>query len=73
MHNVIMKTEREIAIQTNSYSAAVTKVMDRDFDLLRLRAWERSIRAMRIQRVRDIAMTAMASVLGGVTGWLLLR
>jgi len=73
MHNVIMKTEREIAIQTNSYPAAVTKVMDRDFDLLRLRAWERSIRAMRIQRVRDIAMTAMAITLGGVAGWLLLR
>jgi hypothetical protein len=68
-----MKTEQEIAVQTNSYPAAVTKVMDRDFDLLRLRAWERSILAMRIQHVRDSAITAMAIALGCVAGWLLLR
>jgi hypothetical protein len=73
MHNVIMKTERLIAIQTNTYLAGITKVTDRDFDLLRARAWERSIWAMRIQRVRDITVTAMAITLGGVAGWLLLR
>lgn len=73
MHEVIMKTEREIAFQTNTYPAGVTKAMDRDFDLLRVRAWERSIWVMQIQRVRDIATTAMAIALGGVVGWLLLR
>jgi len=73
MHNVIMKSEREIAIQTNSYPAAVTKVIDRDFDLLRARAWERSVCAIRIQRVRDIVTAVLAIAMGSLAGWLFMR
>jgi len=48
-------------------------VIDRDFDLLRARAWERSVRAVRIQRVQEIVMTVVAIVLGSVAGSVVVR
>jgi heme O synthase-like polyprenyltransferase len=68
-----MKMDQEIGIQTSNYAAPIAHVIDRDFDLLRAHARERSIWAVRMQRVQDIVTTAMAIVLGTVMGWLLLR
>lgn len=68
-----MKMDQEIGIQTSNYAAPIVHVIDRDFDLLRARAWERSIWALRMQRVQEIVTTVMAIVLGSMAGWLLVR
>ena len=68
-----MKIDRESGIQTRNCSAHVTRVTDRGFDLLRAHARNRSIWAVRIQRVREIVTTVVAIVLGSVAGWLLMR
>ncbi len=68
-----MKIDQENGIQTRNYAARVTPVIDRDFDLLRARAWERSVRAVRMQRVQEIVMTVVAIVLGSVAGWVVVR
>ena len=77
MHVVIMKTDQEtdqeIAIGAKCYAARVTRVIDRDFDLLRARAWERSVWAIRIQRVRDMVTAVMAIAMGSLAGWLFMR
>jgi len=43
------------------------------FDLLRARAWERSVWAIRIQRMRDIVTAVMAIAMGSLAGWLFMR
>lgn len=69
----VMKTDQEVSIQTRSYAACVTPVIDRDFDLLRARAWERSIWAVRMQCAQEIVTTVMAIALGSMAGWLLVK
>jgi hypothetical protein len=68
-----MKIDQENGIQTRNYAARVTPVIDRDFDLLRAHVWERSVRAVRMQRAQEIALTVMAIVLGGAAGWAVMR
>lgn len=51
----------------------VTRVIDRDFDLLRANARDRSIWAVRTQRVQEIIVTVMAIVLGSIMGWAVMR
>jgi hypothetical protein len=68
-----MKTDQEIGIQTRYSAPCVAHVIDRDFHLLRSRAWERSIWALRMHRVQEIVTTVMAIVLGSAMGWLLMR
>ena len=68
-----MKIDQENGIQTRNYAARVTRVIDRDLDWLRARAWKRSAWAVRMQRVRDIVVTVMAIVLGSVLGWAVMR
>jgi hypothetical protein len=68
-----MKTDQEIGIQTSIYAAPIAHVIDRDFDLLRARAWERSIWTLRMQRAQEVVTIFMAIVLGSATGWLLMR
>lgn len=69
----LMKTDQENVIQTRNYAARVKHVIDRDFDRLRARVWERSTRALQRQRVQEIAMTVMAIVLGSAAGWVVMR
>ena len=71
--DTLMKIEQENGNQTRNYAAHVTPVIDRDFDLLRARVWERSVRAVRMQRAQEIVLTVMAIVLGGGAGWALVR
>ena len=68
-----MKTDQENAIQTRTYPVRVTRVIDRDFDLLRANARDRSIWAVRTQRVQEIIVTVMAIVLGSIMGWAVMR
>ena len=73
-----MKIDQESGIQTRKYALCAARAIDRDLidhnlDVLRARVWERSIWAARIQRTREIVVTVMAIMLGGVMGWLLVR
>jgi hypothetical protein len=74
----LIKIDQENHSQASKYPDRVTRAIDRDlsdhnFDLLRVRVWKRSIWAGRMQRVQEIAMIAMALMLGSIAGWLLLR
>jgi hypothetical protein len=68
-----MKIDQENAIQTRTYPVRVTRVINRDFDLLRALARKRSIWAVRTQRVREIIVTVLAIVLGSIMGWAVMR
>jgi hypothetical protein len=68
-----MKIDQPNDIQTRNYAARVTRVIDRDLDLLRARVHERSAWAVRIRRVQEIIVTIMAIVLGSVVGWAVMR
>jgi len=68
-----MKIDQENRIQTRNYAARVAHVMDRDIDLLRARAWERSAWAVRMQCVQETIETVIAIVLGSVVGWMAMR
>jgi hypothetical protein len=69
----LMTIDQENRIQTRNCRKRITRVIDRDLDLLRMRVWERSAWAIRMQRAREIAVTVMAIVLGSFAGWLLVR
>ena len=68
-----MKIDQENGIQTRNYSARVTRVIDRDFELLRTRVWERSTWVTRMHDLHDIVVIIMAIVLGSIAGWALMR
>lgn len=73
-----MKTHQENDIRTSYHPVPVPRVIDRDlidrdFDQLRARAWERSIWAVRMHRVQEIVTTGMAIVMGSLMGWTLMR
>jgi hypothetical protein len=68
-----MRTDQANRIQTGEQAVRVTDVFDRDVDLLRARVWERSARAVRMQRLDKAVLTAMAIVLGSVAGWAMVR
>ena len=78
-----MKIDQAKGIQIRTYTTAVTPAIDRDmidrdvinhdFDKLRARAQERSIWAVRAQRMQEIIVTVMAVVLGSIMGWALAR
>lgn len=63
----------ENGIQATSYAAGVTHVIDRDYDRLRVRVWERAAQAVQRQRMQEIVLMVMAIVLGCVTGWAVVR
>jgi hypothetical protein len=79
----LMKIDQENGTQTRNYGAGVTRAIDRDpidhnlidhdFDLLRARAQDRSIWAVRTQRMQEIVVTIMAIVLGSIMGWAVMR
>lgn len=68
-----MKIDQENGIQTRIYPVRVTRVIGRDFDLLRAHARKRSIWAVRTQRVQEIIVTFMAIVLGSIMGWAMIK
>ena len=68
-----MRIDQENGIQTRNYPARCHAVIDRDFDLLRARVWERSARAVRMQQAWEIVLTVMAIVLGSAAGWVVVR
>ena len=68
-----MKTDQENFIQTSTYPVRVTRVIDRELDLLRALARKRSIWTVRTQRVQEIIVTIMAIVLGSIMGWAVMR
>jgi hypothetical protein len=72
-NGTLMTIIQEDCIQTGNYPCRVTHVIDRDFDLLRARVWERSAWIMHLHRVRDTVTTAMAILLGVVAGWMMMR
>jgi hypothetical protein len=74
----LMKIDQENGTQIRTYAACVTQVIDRDltnrnFDALRAQVRERSVWAVRTQRMQEITVTVMALVLGGIMGWALMR
>lgn len=69
----LMRIDHENGLQTRNHETRIARLVDRDFDLLRLRVWERSDWIARMHRVQTIASTMMAFALGGVMGWLLMR
>ena len=68
-----MKIDQENGIRTREYAPRLMRVIDRDFDLLRAHARERSIWAVRTQRVQEIIVTVMVIVLGSIMGWAVMR
>ena len=68
-----MKIDQQDGIQTRNYTARVTNEIDRDLDWLRAHARERSIWAVRMQRMQVIVVTVMAILLGSVAGWAVMR
>ena len=68
-----MKIDQENSIQTRNYPWRVAHAIDRDLDLLRARAWERSAWVVRMQRVQETVVTVMAIMLGIVAGWMMMR
>jgi len=74
----LMKIDQENGIQIRTYAACATQVIDRNpidhkFDALRAQVRERSVWAVRTQRMQVITVTVMALVLGGIMGWALMR
>ena len=49
-----MTIDQENGIQTSAHFVRVTRVIDRDFDLLRARQSERSVWAVRTQHMQEI-------------------
>jgi len=69
----LMRVAQDNGSQTPNYPWHAMHVIDRDFDLLRARAWERSAWAAHIQRVQEIVVTVMAIALGSLVGWMVMR
>jgi hypothetical protein len=68
-----MKIDQEHGIETRSCTPRARSVIDREIGLLRARVWERSVRAMWIQRMQNIIAMATAIVLGSFSGWVMMR
>ncbi len=69
----LMEIDRENCRHTRNHATRIARLVDRDFDLLRLRVWERSDWIVRMHRMQDTAMTITAILLGSVLGWVLMR
>jgi hypothetical protein len=79
----LMKIDQLNGPQIRTYAACVTQVIDRErtdrnltdrnFDALRAHVRERSVWAVRTQRMQEITVTVMALVLGSIMGWALMR
>jgi hypothetical protein len=72
----LMKIDQAKGIQIKSCTTSVTPAIDRDlidFDVLRAHVRQRSICAVRRQRIQEIIVTMMALVLGSIIGWALMR
>jgi uncharacterized membrane protein len=69
----LMQVDQENGIQSMNNVTRITHVMDRDFDLLRARVWERSARIARRQRIQEFVLNVVAVVLGSVTGWVVMK
>ena len=78
-----MRIDQKNGIQIRTYAACAMQVIDRErtdrdltdrnFDALRAQVRERSVWAVRTQRMQEITVTVMALVLGGIMGWALMR
>lgn len=78
-----MKIDQAKGIQVRTYTTRVTPAIDRDLidrglinhnlDKLRAHARERSIWAVRTQRMQEIFVTVMSLVRGSIMGWALMR
>ena len=69
----LMKIDQENCIQTRNHATRIARLVDRDFDLLRVRVWERSDWIVRMHRVQETAIIVIAILLGSVLGWVVMR
>jgi hypothetical protein len=67
-----MRMDQATVIRTAEPVARV-HAFDHHFDLLRERAFERSVWAVRMERIRRVALNAIAILVGCVAGWTLVK